>query len=107
METVEEIVKIGDNGQIILLQKIREKEGLKIVDLMMVGYRGGFITLSKVEKKHDSGRGQICGWNWTISIGITINKPFFQKILKALPKKKYPLCTKNKKRTLYMWRYII
>jgi hypothetical protein len=27
METVEEIVKICDKGQIILLQKIREKEG--------------------------------------------------------------------------------
>jgi hypothetical protein len=38
MEAVEEIVNIG------------EKEGLKIGDLMMVGYRGGVITLSKVEK---------------------------------------------------------
>ena len=57
MEAVEEIVKIGEKGQIILPQKIREKEGVKIGDLMMVGYMGGFITLSKVEKKHDSGRG--------------------------------------------------
>ena len=33
MEAVEEIVKIGEKGQIILPQKIREKEGLKIWDL--------------------------------------------------------------------------
>jgi hypothetical protein len=45
MEAVEAIVKIG------------AKEELKIGDLMMVGYMSGFITLSKVEKKHDSGRG--------------------------------------------------
>ena len=48
---------------------------------MMVGYMGGFITLSKVEKKHDSGRGKICGWNWTISIVIAINKPFFKGLM--------------------------
>ena len=53
MEVVEEIVKIGEKGQVILPEKIREKEGLKRGDLMMIGYMDGFITLSKVEKKMD------------------------------------------------------
>nr|QNO55397.1 hypothetical protein BNGNOALE_00023 [Methanosarcinales archaeon ANME-1 ERB7] len=34
MEAVEEIVKIGVKGQIILPEKIREKEGLQIWYLM-------------------------------------------------------------------------
>ncbi|MGB2728473.1 MAG: AbrB/MazE/SpoVT family DNA-binding domain-containing protein [Halobacteriota archaeon] len=53
MEVVEEIVKIGEKGQIILPEKIREKEGLKIGDLIMINYVDGFIILSKVEKKMD------------------------------------------------------
>jgi AbrB family looped-hinge helix DNA binding protein len=53
MEVVEEIVKIGERGQIILPEKIREKEKLKTGDLMMIDYVDGFITLSKVEKKMD------------------------------------------------------
>ena len=53
MELVEEIVKIGEKGQIILPEKIREKERLKRGDLMIIGYMDGFITLSKVEKMRD------------------------------------------------------
>ena len=53
MEVVEEIVKIGEKGRIILPEKIVEKEKLKIGDLMAIGYIDGFITLSKVEKKMD------------------------------------------------------
>lgn len=53
MEVVEEIVKIGERGQIILPEKIREKEKLRAGDLMMIDYVDGFITLSKVEKKMD------------------------------------------------------
>jgi AbrB family looped-hinge helix DNA binding protein len=53
MEVVEEIVKIGEKGQIILPEKIREKEGLKRGDLMILSYMDGFITLNKVEKKMD------------------------------------------------------
>lgn len=53
MEVVEEIVKIGERGQIILPEKIREKEKLRTGDLMMIDYVDGFIPLSKVEKKMD------------------------------------------------------
>jgi SpoVT / AbrB like domain. len=53
MDVVEEIVKIGEKGQIILPEKIMGKEKLRTGDLMMIDYVDGFITLSKVEKKMD------------------------------------------------------